>query len=189
MCPLPLELPSHFPPHPTPLDGQRAQGWAPCVTQEIPTGIYYTYGNVYVSIVLPQFVPPSPSPTVSTCLVFYVCISATPLQIGSSVPSFYIPYICVNTWYLFFRWFTSLCITSKFHYFFIWKSSCFSLTFHTHSHYFFQHIDHLTPKLLTYFIPSLMIAILCLGISSPQVLFQATHLLSFSSAYPHHLTE
>ena len=38
ICPLPLEPPSHLPPCPTPLGCHRALGWAPCVTQQIPTG-------------------------------------------------------------------------------------------------------------------------------------------------------
>ena len=36
--PLPLETPSHLPPHPSPLGCHRAVGWAPCVTEQIPTG-------------------------------------------------------------------------------------------------------------------------------------------------------
>jgi len=38
ICPLPLEPPSHLPPCPTHLGCQRTLGWAPCVTQQIPTG-------------------------------------------------------------------------------------------------------------------------------------------------------
>ena len=41
--------------------------------------------------------------------VLYVCVSVTALQIGSSAPSLYIPYICVNIQYL-FSLTTSLCI-------------------------------------------------------------------------------
>ena len=41
--------------------------------------------------------------------VLYVCISIAALQIGLSVPSFQIPYISINIWYLFF-WLASLCI-------------------------------------------------------------------------------
>ena len=43
--------------------------------------------------------------------VLYACVSIPALQIGSSVPFFYIPYICVNIWYLFLSfWPTALCI-------------------------------------------------------------------------------
>jgi len=38
ICSLPLESPSHLPPHSTPLDYHRALGCVPCVTQQIPTG-------------------------------------------------------------------------------------------------------------------------------------------------------
>ena len=49
------------------------------------------------------------------CLsVLCVCVSTAALQIGSSVPFFLTPYICVNLWYLFFSfWLTSLCITGS----------------------------------------------------------------------------
>ena len=36
-CPLPLEPPSHLPPHPNPLGHHKAPGWAPCTTQQLPT--------------------------------------------------------------------------------------------------------------------------------------------------------
>ena len=37
--------------HPIPpLCCHRALDWAPCITQQIPIAIYFTYGNVYVSI-------------------------------------------------------------------------------------------------------------------------------------------
>ena len=42
ICPLPFEPLSHPPPHPVPLGCHRALGWAPCVTQQIPTG-YLVY--------------------------------------------------------------------------------------------------------------------------------------------------
>ena len=44
-CPLPLEPPSHLPPHPTPLGGHSAPGWAPCTLQQLPTGCpFHTWG-------------------------------------------------------------------------------------------------------------------------------------------------
>ena len=65
---------------------------------------------IYVSMLLFQSVLPSPSPTVSTSLVFHVCVSTAALQIRSLVLSFYIPYICVSVWYLFFSfWHFTLC--------------------------------------------------------------------------------
>ena len=46
----------------TPLGHHRALGWAPCVT----LAIFLSAGNVRVSMLLSQFVPPTPSPPVST---------------------------------------------------------------------------------------------------------------------------
>ena len=43
------------------------------------------YGNIYVSLLLSQFVPPSPVPTVPISL-FSMSESLPALQIGSSVP-------------------------------------------------------------------------------------------------------
>ena len=43
---------------------------------KFPLAIYFAYGNVYVSMLLPQFVPPSPSLTMSTslfCLRLHFC--------------------------------------------------------------------------------------------------------------------
>ena len=37
MCSLPLEAPSHLPPHPTSLGFHRAPGWVPCAAQQLPT--------------------------------------------------------------------------------------------------------------------------------------------------------
>ena len=51
---------------------------------------------MYVSMLLSPYLPPSPSP--DSCVhnsVLHVCVSIDALQIGSSVPSFQIPYICV----------------------------------------------------------------------------------------------
>ena len=40
----------------------------PVLHSNFPLTIFFTSGNVYVSILLSQFIPPSPSPTVSTSL-------------------------------------------------------------------------------------------------------------------------
>ena len=46
--------------------------------------------------------------------ILYIWISIPSLQIGSSVPFFWIPCICVNIWYLFFSfWLASLSITGS----------------------------------------------------------------------------
>ena len=64
-----------------------------------------TYGNLYVSALL------SIRPTLSFPHCVYESAAIAALQIGSSVPFFYIPYICVKIQYLFFSfWLTSFCI-------------------------------------------------------------------------------
>ena len=58
------------------------------VYSKFPLAVYFTYGNTYVSRLLSQFIPLSPSPAVSTSLFSIVCVSIAVLQIDSSVPSF-----------------------------------------------------------------------------------------------------
>ena len=82
---LPLKPPSQLPSYPTPL-GCHSFGF-PASYSKFPLALYFTYVNLYVSTLLSQFIPPSPSPTESTS-VLYVCISIPALQIGSAVPSF-----------------------------------------------------------------------------------------------------
>ena len=69
MCPLPLETPSPLLPPPTPTDCHRA----PDLSFLHHTANFHwlpncTYGNVYVSTLPSQFIPPSPSPAMSTSL-------------------------------------------------------------------------------------------------------------------------
>ena len=72
-----------LPPH---LGHPRAPSWAPCAVQQVPTS-YFTQGSVYMSVLISQFVPPSPSPRIHMS-VLYVCVSIPALHIGSSVPFF-----------------------------------------------------------------------------------------------------
>ena len=53
---------------------------------KFPLAINFTYGNVYVSRLFSQFVPPTSCPPVVHKSV-YICVSIAALQIGSSVPS------------------------------------------------------------------------------------------------------
>ena len=64
-------------------------------------GIYFIHSSVHMSTPVSQFIPPSLSPRGARAFVLYACIS-TALQIGSSVPFFWFPHICVDTRYLFF---------------------------------------------------------------------------------------
>ena len=93
--PLPPESPAHLPPH-SPLqvitehcvDSLCQTVRRELCVAELPLAICFTCGNVYVFILFSQCDPPSPSPTVATSSVLYVCVSIAALQIGSSVPSF-----------------------------------------------------------------------------------------------------
>ena len=62
--------------------------WICRVIQKFPIG-YFTYGSIYVSMLLSPFVPPSPSfPQLTSHVhksVLYVCISTDALQIGPSI--------------------------------------------------------------------------------------------------------
>ena len=73
ICPLPPESPSCLPPHPTPLGCHKPLGFGfPVSYSKFPLAVYFTYGHVYVSMLLSQIIPPSPSPlcpkVCSSCL-------------------------------------------------------------------------------------------------------------------------
>ena len=63
-CSLSLEPPSLSPPHPS----RSSQSWAelPVLYYRLPQVTCFTHETVYMSIPLSLFIPPSPSPTVST---------------------------------------------------------------------------------------------------------------------------
>ena len=86
ICPLPPEFSSHLPPHPTPSRLSQNTRFELPVSHKFPLAIYFTYGNIHVSVLLSQFVLLSPSPIVKSDLYIYVSFAA--LRIGSSVPSF-----------------------------------------------------------------------------------------------------
>ena len=56
-------------------------------SSEVQLPFCFTYGHVYVSVLLSQSILPSPSRTVHKA-VLYVCIWIFAMQIGSSVPFF-----------------------------------------------------------------------------------------------------
>ena len=87
-CPLPPEPPPvslHIPPLYV-----GTEHWIELLVShsKFPLAIYFTYGNVYVSMLLSQFVPPSSCLTMSTSLFSNFCISIAVLQIDSSAPFF-----------------------------------------------------------------------------------------------------
>ena len=81
----PHEPPSHFPPHPTPLHCHTAPGLSSLhQNRKFPLALYFTFSNVYVSMLLSPFIPFSllplcPQQVCSLCLCFY-CFPAYMLE-------------------------------------------------------------------------------------------------------------
>ena len=89
MCPPNPESPSHLPLHPIPLGCPRALVFGcPASRMELTQVIYFTYGNVYVSIILSNH-PILSSSQRAQKSILYVCVSFAVLHVGLSVPSFY----------------------------------------------------------------------------------------------------
>ena len=91
ICSFPLKPPSHLLAHHTPRVCRRHQIDLPMLYSNFPSSIYFTYGNLDISKLVSQFVPPS----FAICVyksVLYVWVSILSLQIVSSVPFFWIPY-------------------------------------------------------------------------------------------------
>ena len=88
------------------------QVWAPCVTQQIPPAIYFTYHNVYVSALLFQSVPPSPSPAVFTSPF---SVSVSPLPVNRFIGTIFLDstYICFSLSDLLYSVFTHLIRTDS----------------------------------------------------------------------------
>ena len=59
---LPLASPAH-PPYPTPLGGRKHRADLPVLCGCFPLAIYFTFGSVYMSVLLSYFVPAYPSPS------------------------------------------------------------------------------------------------------------------------------
>ena len=82
---LPLASPSHHP-YPTLLGGHKARSWSPVLCGCFPLAIYFTFGSVYMSVLLSHFVPaypsPSPCPQVHSLIAWVfndLCLTKCPL--------------------------------------------------------------------------------------------------------------
>ena len=77
-CPSRTSLPPSSPSHPSSLS-QSTGFELPASYSKSPLAIYFTYGDVYFSMLLSPLAPPSPSPTESTESVLCVPVSLTAL--------------------------------------------------------------------------------------------------------------
>ena len=73
----------------------------PVLCSSFPLAIYFTFGSVYVSATL-SLRPSFPSLPCVLKSVLYICVFIPAMPLGSSVPFFQIPHMCVSIWYLFF---------------------------------------------------------------------------------------
>ena len=103
--------PSWTSPLPSPPGCHRALGWSSLCYSNFPVAICCTYGNVYVSMLLSQFVPPSPSP---------ICPQVCSLSLYSwptnrFISMIFLDFICmlINNICFSLSDLTSLCITSS----------------------------------------------------------------------------
>ena len=64
------ESPSHLPPHPIPLGSQSPGFECPASCIELVLLIYFTCGNIHVSVLFSQIIPPLPSPRVQKSVLY-----------------------------------------------------------------------------------------------------------------------
>ena len=102
-------LPTPSLPHPSKLS-QRTGFVCPVSYIRVQIVVCFAYGNIYVSMLFSQIIPPSPH-TKSKSLFFTSVSPLLALHVGLWVCSFWIPYTCINIWYLSFSFgLISLCI-------------------------------------------------------------------------------
>ena len=108
-------FPPPSPSHPSGLS-QCAGFECPVSCIELGLVIYFTNGNIHVSMLLSTHSTLAFSHRVQKP-VLYICVSFTVSHIGSSLPSFLIPYTCVNIlhWCFFFLTYFTLYNRLQFH--------------------------------------------------------------------------
>ena len=114
MC-SPLSWTSLPPPSPLYLSGlSQSTGFVcPASCIELALVFLFTYGNIYVSVLFSQIIPPSLLLHSPKFCSLHLCLF-TVLHIGSLLPFFWIPCICVNMLYWCFSfWLISLCIIAS----------------------------------------------------------------------------
>ena len=103
------------PPSPPHLSGlSQSTGFVcPASCIELALVFLFTYGNIYVSLLFSQIILPSPLLRSPKFCSLHLCLF-TVLHIGSLLPFFWIPCICVNMLYWCFSfWLISLCIIAS----------------------------------------------------------------------------
>ena len=79
----------HLPPHQISLGCSRALALGALLrASNLHWSFCFTYGNLHVSVLFSQIIPPSPSPTESKSLFFTSVSPFVALHVGSLVPSF-----------------------------------------------------------------------------------------------------
>ena len=68
-----------------------------------PLAIYFTFGSVYMSMLLSHFVPAYPYPPCVLNSILYICVFIPVLPLGSSEPIFFLDsiYMCQHTVFVF----------------------------------------------------------------------------------------
>ena len=106
-----------LPPFPLHLGHHRGPSWAPCAIQQVPTTYLFTHGSVFMSNLISQFTPPSPSPPCPHVRSQYLCLYPCPTNRFIFLDIEF--YICGGfflsiVWILWHAWVQILCYLSCF---------------------------------------------------------------------------